>query len=190
MDKETAMVATNASGSISFDGLASGLKTNEIIDAMVEAHKTPMRQLDKREEVLQAHKAAYTQVATLTTALDDAAKSMGMASTFITQEARSSNEEVLRVTAGQGARPGLYTIDVKSLATGQRSFSAPQQSDTGPSTLTAGTIAWSVNGERFSLDISEHESLSHIADRINEMPGHISVSKLFDGETYRLQLNG
>jgi flagellar hook-associated protein 2 len=113
-----------------------------------------------------------------------------MATTFITQEARSSNEEVLRVTAGQGARPGLYTIDVKSLATGQRSFSAPQQSDTGPSTLTAGTIAWSVNGERFSLDISEHESLSHIADRINEMPGHISVSKLFDGETYRLQLNG
>jgi flagellar hook-associated protein 2 len=182
------MVATNASGSISFDGLATGLKTNEIVDAMVEAHKAPMRQLDKREEVLKAHKAAYEQVAKLATALDETANSMALASTFVTHEARSSNEAVLRVSAGQGARPGLYTLEVKALATGQRSFSAPQATDTGPSTLSAGTIGWSVNGQRFALDIEAEESLSHIADRINELAGHVSVSKLYDGEAYRLQL--
>lgn len=184
------MVATSASGSISFDGLASGLKTNEIVDAMVEAQKSPVRQLDRREDVLKAHKAAYAEVSSLAGTLDEAAKSMAVASSFITFAARSSNEDVLKVSAGAGARPGLYTIDVKQLATGQRSFSAAQKSDTEPSDLNAGVLRWSVNGESFAVEVAEHDSLSAIADRINDTTGRLSASMLFDGDAYRLQLTG
>lgn len=184
------MVATSASGSISFDGLASGLKTNEIVDAMVEAQKAPVRQLDRREEVLKAHKAAYAEVATLAGALDEAAKNMAVASSFVTYAARSSNEDVLKVSAGAGARAGLYAIDVKQLATGQRSFSATQPSDTEPSDLAAGRISWSVDGEAFGIEVEAHDSLSDIADRINDLAGRISATLLFDGDAYRLQLTG
>lgn len=184
------MVATNASGSISFDGLASGLKTNEIIDAMVEAQKAPLRQLDKREDVLKAHKAAYAEVAKLSGALDEAAKKMAVASSLVTYAARSSNEDVLKVEAGSGARPGLYTIDVKQLATGQRSFSATQASDTEPSELKAGTLRWTVDKEAFEVEVAEHDSLTTIADRINDLAGKVSATLLFDGDAYRLQLTG
>jgi flagellar hook-associated protein 2 len=184
------MVATNGSGSITFDGLASGLKTNEIIDAMVEAQKAPLRQLDRREEVLEAHRAAYEEIASLIGVIDEKAGAMSASTAFIAYTARSSDEDVLRVTAGQGARSGIYAIDVEQLASSQRTLSSPQSSDVGPSSLKAGSLGWRVGESHYTVEVKDGQSLESVANAINEAGGQMFATLLFDGEAHRIQLTG
>jgi flagellar hook-associated protein 2 len=187
---EKIMVASAGSGSISFDGLSSGLNTNEIVESMVEASKSSMRQLEKREEVLSAHKSAYEDVSHLVQELEKQVSSLGTASSFVTRTAKSSNEEILRASAGVGAINGVYQIEVKSLASGQRSFSAPQPSATEPTDLKEGTIAWSVGEDQYQVDISAGATLQDVVNAINGTGGGIQATLLFDGDVHRLQLTG
>lgn len=184
------MAPTSGSGSVTFDGLASGIKTNEIVDAMVEASKASMRQLDRNEEKAAAHKKAYESLTAHVTDLNETARSMGSAMSFISQQAKSSDESILRVTAGQGAVPGVYTIEVKNLATGQRSFSAPQATADKPALLLPGRVSWTAGEQKHAIDVPALASLQDVADAINDQGGGLSASILNDGRQYRLQLTG
>ena len=50
--------------SIQFGGVVSGLNTQSIIDAMVNAEKAPLTDLQNQEAVLTSQKTAYSQLGT------------------------------------------------------------------------------------------------------------------------------
>ncbi len=109
--------------SIQFGGVASGLNTQAIIDALVGVEKQPLTVLQAKEADLTAQKNSYSQVGT---ALDDLIakiKSFTVTSAGASRSAASSNTSVLSATASTGAAVASYQVSVDRLATATRAIS-------------------------------------------------------------------
>src|SRR5437773_2686025 len=97
-------------GTTSVAGMMSGLKTDDIINQLVQFEKRPILQYQNQQEILRQHLSAYQEANTRLQAVQTAATSLQTASAFSPRTAASSNESILNATAGSGATPGQYTI--------------------------------------------------------------------------------
>ena len=61
---------------ISFGGLASGLDTRAIIDALVQVERIPMLRLEQRKRALQSQDSLFANLSTKLEALDKIAESL------------------------------------------------------------------------------------------------------------------
>lgn len=156
---------------ITFDGLASGLNTTDIINKLMEIERRPLVLLQKKEDQLKAKQDAWRQIRTSLASLQSKLADLKLQSTFLAKAATSSNEQVVKVSAEVTAAPGTYSIKVKSLATATRIWSEPVSGG-----LAKGSLTITVNGRSTVITVNAGDTLQTLASNINKANAGVTAS--------------
>ncbi|MBI4815611.1 MAG: flagellar filament capping protein FliD [Deltaproteobacteria bacterium] len=178
-------------GGVTFSGLASGLDTGKIIEALVKLAQSPIDKAEARKSELGAHRTAYSNLRGLVGALQSLASEADSPSELLGFSSTSSDPSVTRVSSDGSASPGSYSVSVNHLAAAQRSYSSTFASSSAEGLLGSGTLDIKVGTDDVvSVDIDTHSTLEELRDAINRSEADVSASIVFDGAEYRLALSG
>ena len=137
---------------ISFGGLASGLDTGAIIEALLEIRRQPIVRLENNIKTYESQQKAIAELESRAKALQSAAEAFDTPEEFASIAALSSHEDLLSATAGSLAMPGSFSITVNSLATAQKDIS--QGYDSLLSSVGTGDISITVGGETTTVSLA------------------------------------
>ncbi len=178
---------------ISFNGLISGLDTSSIITGLLANEQSQINATNAKETTVKSDQAIYKQIeANILTLQGDVTKlNAPTNSVFDARTATSSNTSVLTAAASSNAAPGVYNLQVNSLAQAQEIASQGFASPT--SAITQGTLQLQIgNGAATTITIdSTNNSLQGLANAINGANIGVSAAIVNDGtgtESYRLLL--
>lgn len=165
---------------ITFSGIASGLDSDGIIKALLDARRigsTPMKaQITSKEN----ENKALEELSTKLLSLQDALKEfMTLSGNTVSKAATSSNPESLGVSVSGNALTGSSSISVKQLARAATlsfadRFSSPD-SAIAPNLAEAVTMQLTLGSggstKQFSITVDRETTLSQIARKISEESG-------------------
>jgi flagellar hook-associated protein 2 len=192
-----------ALGSIKFGGLASGLDTTAIVEALMDVERLPIdRMRDERADVVR-RQSLIRDLNTMLLDLRNAARDVDNRSDslaarasdeeLLATSAKSSQETVLTTSSTGSALPGTYSVRVLQLATAARRVSAAYGAATD--LVGAGTVTIAYGGTSpIELTLDGTESLADLASLVNEdadNDGSVRASLLDDGQGgVRLVISG
>ncbi|MCC6216259.1 MAG: flagellar filament capping protein FliD [Polyangiaceae bacterium] len=176
-------------GTVTFAGIGSGMDVESLITGLVQASRTGVSALQSRRAASQSAVTTMSDVSSLLSTLETAAKALDTVSEARTLKASTTGTGVVASASG-AALPGSYTLEVSSLAHEQRSYSSSFASSTDALGQT-GTLDVTVGtGDPLSVTVEAGDSLEGIAAKINALGGRVSASVLNEGSGYRLQVRG
>jgi len=174
--------------SITFQGIGSGLEVGSIVEAIVNAEKTPFEsRLNYKESTITADISA---AGTLKSALEDVQESI--ATLFDTDEYQkrtaTGSDDFISLTSNKDASVGSYDIKVDVLASAHKLVSAEIDS---AEAVGEGTLSLSSGDNAFTIDVSDTETLSDIRDKINASEDNESINAtiITDDNGQRLVFN-
>ena len=110
---------------IRMTGLTSGLDTESIVAALMEAQKAKKTKVENNKTKLEWKKEIWTSLnKKLYSFYTDFAGKMRFQTNYMTKKASSSNSSKVTATAGTGAATGSYSVKVNKLASAQNVTSA------------------------------------------------------------------
>jgi flagellar hook-associated protein 2 len=117
-------VGSGAGAPISFNGLASGLNTNEIISALLSVERAPITQLSNERTALEGQQSQLRSLQSELNQLTFSGHELGSPLLFKSaQTAQSGEPGRVAATVTTGAAVGGYEVNVTQLAnSGQRTF--------------------------------------------------------------------
>ena len=190
---------------ITSTGLGSGLKINDIVEAIIDAEKVPVKsKIDRDAALATAQISAFGSINSALSTFKDSYKDLSKTSTFSAVSISSSDESVLTAKAGVGAQTGVFNIEVKEKAQAQTlasaSFTSPndQLGTTGELKIRFGSYdaagtTFSVNPDATIQIIpidATNNTLSTFRDSINaDEKNGMSATIINDGSGYRLVLS-
>lgn len=158
---------------ISFGGLASGLDTKAIIQALVAIERRPIAALEQKKTSLGKQKSLFGDLRGLLGKLETTAKALKTTSDFLVRKASSDKEEIVTASAGSAASAGTYNLRVVSLAKAQVNASSGSASPSA-SLGAPGTLQLDVGGATHFIavggvvnGVTEPPTLERIAAAIN-----------------------
>ena len=158
-------------GPIQFGGLASGLDTQAIISAILEAERVPIFQLEQQRATEQDRLSVIGTFEGLVKALRDKAKELVDGEGFFARSLHIGTEGVAEFSVEEGAQTGTHDLTVIRLAQADRYSFEPGRVDPDAS-LGTGSISFTYDGQPISVEISAgSDSLNGIADAINDQAG-------------------
>jgi len=98
---------------------STSLDINTIVSQLMQAESAPLANYDKKTAAFQARAAALNQVSAAVGVFQGALTSLNQPATFQGLSASSANKDILSGTAGNGAVPGRYKVNVTQLAQAQ-----------------------------------------------------------------------
>lgn len=178
------LIGLNDSG-ISFQGLVSGLNTDQIIQAMLAPQQQEITNLRNQQAGIVQRETMYSTIQANLTALQSAINSLASTtnSVFDGRTATSSNTNLATASASSGALPGQYSFTVNSLAQAQEI--ASQGFDSGNSLITQGIFQFQVgSGTTNSVTIDNtNDTLQGLANAINKANAGVTASIVNDGSS-------
>lgn len=157
---------------ISSTGIGSGLDVQSIVSQQVALESKPLEKLESKDTSLKSEISTWGTVKSQLSELQDASQKLMDLSSWNARALKSSNETAVTGTAATGATVGSFAINVTQLAQAQSTKMANPVS-TG-TTFSAGKLDisignWGTNsfGSAVSVDISDGDTLSGIASKIN-----------------------
>lgn len=165
-------------------GLASGLDTNSIVDSLVKIESVPLDLLRARQSGMQTQVSILGDLASRMSALHDAAAAMKKGGVLALQSA--STASAFSITTTTGGTAGRYQIEVTSLASAAKARSAGFTD--AFSAVTGGTLSLTVQGNPFSVAITDGMTLRDVAAAINQTGAPVSASLIKDGTATYLAL--
>jgi flagellar hook-associated protein 2 len=151
---------TSTGSTLQITGLASGLDTNSIIQALLSIEKQPITNLTSQQSGLTALNTHLTSIQSglRTLALD--AQALSDPGLFAnTQTVSSSNSALVSATTATGAGSGGYQVGVTQLAnSAQRTFTFT--SPTSPDTIT-------IDGKPVATQLAAGASITDFVNAIN-----------------------
>ena len=179
---------------ISFGGLASGLDTAAIINALVGARQIPMQLVENKKGVAENKLSLINSLKDLVQTVKDKADEMKSLSGFLSHKITPSAEGVANFSVTGTPVSGSHTLIVNSLATAERVSSVGIPDKT--TALDGGEITFDYNGAGYTVVIDPAaSSLDEIAAAINSQAGEaVEASVINTGTTsnpnYALVLAG
>lgn len=180
--------------SIQLPGLATGIDTNSLIQALMEANSARLylmkEKLGKQEEKYDA----FNELEGLLSALRQSVEQLSDSSKLKAYNAVSSDTDYITVEANSNAFEGNHSIQVKQLATADRWVHDGFEYST--SYVGAGNFIFSYNNQELVVQTSEDTTLEDLVGLINndaDNPGvNASILKYDDGSDgiYHLVLSG
>ena len=149
-------------GTMSIDGLVSGLNTTQLVEQLVSLERAPITHLETRKSKLQAQNDAWREINSRLYSLRQAALDLQSILTFRGRSATVTGDNILTAAAGTGTQKGVYNIKVLQLAQAHSIGSDPQTTAGGPLGLS-GTIR--IND--VEIEITAGDTLESIARKIN-----------------------
>lgn len=177
---------------IQFGGLSSGLPVNDIIDAIINAEREPIRQLQARRQAFQVEKNEFSAIQGRTNTLQSAIKKITATSfldenLFQAKTATSANDGIVTASATENASIQTYTIETEFLATSTKAASSAaigQLPTTGTAlnaiptkTFTSGTFAVYADGVATEITVdADNDTLGDVLTAIQNISGVASAS--------------
>ncbi|MDI3329701.1 MAG: flagellar filament capping protein FliD [Micrococcus sp.] len=132
---------------ISFDGLASGLNTTELIGALISVERVPVTLMENKLAENEARVSGLRSLNTQIAALATSAKENSTAAAFRPATGTSSSEHVT-VTVADGATPATLDFTVDAAASKHSGVSAPLSGWAGETlTITANGTTADITGD-------------------------------------------
>lgn len=174
---------------ITFGGLASNLDTNAIVTGLAKAQRIPLDALNARQALVSNAASSLTSFMSNVTALQTAAAALST-SAGLSSLAASSNDTGVVVSAGAGAQPGSYSIDVIALAKESR-IKSDTQASSSEALGMSGEISLQIGGGvPLPISVDFTDSLTSIAAKISSSGARVTASVMYDGSEYRLLVRG
>ncbi len=151
-------------------GLFSGIDSGSLIEQLLQIESRPKVLAQTRLIQLQGQQAAYLDINTRLSAIQNLAKAFRTDNIFKNKQAIVSNESILTATASQNALPGTYDFVVNRLVSTQQNLSRGFPSDTGAAGITSLTF----EGAEARLD--RETSLSDLNNGDGITRGKITVN--------------
>lgn len=153
-----ALTAGGSGSPITFSGLASGLNTSAIVEALIAVDRQPVVHLTAEQSKITAQQTMLAGIQNSLQQLSTAASEFELPSLFETSQTATSSEPLrVSATTTAGAGVGGYEVEVTQLAnSAQRTF-----------TFTAPTHAetLTIDGHEFAIEVST--SAKSLAAKIN-----------------------
>ena len=182
------MDGLGAGSQINFSGLASGMATGDIVDALVKVGRIPVARIERQNAIHAAHKDAYEAVLSSVKDLYESATAMDRAQELRALKAVSSDASVLQATAGTNAQPASHRLEVKQLATGQRTYSDAVSSRNGKGQFGEGSIHLQHGNKQADISVDDSTTLDDVMARINASDVQLQASVVDEGGSFRLVL--
>ena len=106
------------SSSLRISGLASGMDIDSMVKQIIQVERIRMDSLSQKKQTLQWQQEDYRTVNNSLRSFRDTVFNMKLQGTFLSRQATSNNESVVKVTAGTSAVDGTYEVAVTQLAKG------------------------------------------------------------------------
>lgn len=172
---------------IAVGGLASGIDSESIISQLVQLERRPILRLQERESSYQVQLTTVGSLQSLLGDLKTAAEALTEAQDLTSFTTTVGDISILRASSAETATPGTYNITVSQLAQNHKLKSIAFSSSS--SVLGEGTIHLQVgNGSITDISVSATDSISDIADAINEADTGVMATIIFDGTDHFLTL--
>jgi flagellar hook-associated protein 2 len=151
----------------SVDGLVSGLATTDVINKLLQIERAPVKKLQDRKAEASARLAAWRDLNTKLSALEDRAAALARGLTYQAAKATSSDTRVLTAAASVGAVPGTYTVTVNRLASAHQ-LSTDTYADKDALVFGTGTLTVTVGSTSTPVTVAQGQnSLAGIAAAVN-----------------------
>jgi len=177
---------------VTFGGLATGMDTGAIVDALMKIERQPIDRLQKDKTYFQNRLKAFTDFNSKLTDLQAKADAIDTANELNTPTATASSDEYFTSTASSSASMGNYQITVMDLAQVQKDVS-DGVADSSAYEFGTGTLTLTVGGTPTDITIdSSNNSLSGIVSAINDADLGVTATIINDGTgtPYRMVLSG
>ena len=191
-------------------GLASGLDTAALIEALLTLERRPLQLVEQRKAQVEAQQTLHQELGTKVAALRDAASAIDNLSPtlataafneeFFAFTAIPSDETVLTADASSASVPGTTEIIVNELAQVARQISTPFASDTAIIAAEGETIDIIHGGGEnppalpISITIGAGgKNIRDLAGLINDDPnngGSVRADVIFSGSAFHLIVSG
>lgn len=167
---------------ISFGGLASGLDTQSIISQLLAIEERPIALLRNKKQTFQAKKNLFGDLEDKLGKLFEATKKLRLSSQFLEFDAATDDEDkYLKATAGAGASPGKYDIEVSELAQA-RTRTSNGSSDSSTTTHGSGSLMIGLPDSSFEIiPLGSATTLDEIASAVNDRNIGIEASVVNTG---------
>jgi flagellar hook-associated protein 2 len=164
---------------ITAPGIGSGLDVASIVSQLVVAEGQPATlRLARREASIQSELSALGSFKSSLSSFRDALNKLDDVDIFRSRRASSSNEELFSASAGVGAVPSSYEVEVLAVATTAK-VASQAFSDATEKSLGAGQLIFRSGedgADDFLVNIEDEAStLADIRDAINSNPDNRSV---------------
>ena len=152
---------------ITFNGLGSGLKVTDIVDAIVNSEKVPhITNLNKKEAKFTTDISAVGALKSALEAVQESISALADAGRYQLRDAKG-NDDFITISSHKEAQVGHYSTKVDALAQAHKLTSAAFGAE---ESLGSGSITIEVGGKSFSTIISPTYNLEELRDQINDGP--------------------
>lgn len=174
---------------ISLPGLGSGLDTEALISALVNAERVPISLLQSRQRSVDSASTTLSTFSSKLTAFRAAAQALSTPEGYASFTTTSSSPAVVATATGAAAA-GAYDVTVSALAREQRTYSDVYGSSSTGLGLV-GTLQLAVGaGAPKTVNIAAGDSLTTIAANISASGARVQASVVYTGAGYKLQVRG
>jgi len=172
---------------VSFTGINSGIDAKQIINAMMNAQRAPVRRLEAQRSSFQAQISALGKVTSQADSFKRLLEEMRDDRGVLGFTATSSEEDVVNASVTGDASSGRYSLEVHELAVAEKQRSAGLNSPF--SQVRAGTLTIAAAGhESVEITIGESDSLRDVVNKINASGARVDASLITAGGQSYLQL--
>lgn len=172
--------------SVQFSGLATGIDTARLIDALVQTERLPILRIQNRQASLNSISSSFTTLLNRLNELESKAKDLKDQTGINATQTSTSSEDFLSVSSDGNASAGVYNVVVKQLA--QREKEASQGfADVDTESAGTGTLSITVGGVQTDVPIT-NGTLGGIKDAIKASGAEVDVTILNDGSASPFRL--
>ena len=157
---------------ISFDGLASGLDTNDMIEQLMEVERISVRRLEVQKQETDAKQEIWQEVNQQLQNFDNSIDSLRQRETFESRVTNSEMENVMTADANQRANEANYRMNVQQLAQSHRvagdQVGEILEGEEDPDVTTELGLNGSFTVNEAEITVAEEDGLRDIVNKINE----------------------
>jgi len=175
---------------MSISGVLSSSQIQSLVTAAENQYNAPITTIQAQAKPLSTEISAYGNLSSVLGGLQTAVQGLSNLSNLQQVQANVGNSAVLSATASNTAPTGTYQVTVLGTAQAQSVYSSDFTSQS--SAVGTGSIAIQVgSGSPVTIGVtSANDTLSGIANAINQSGAGVSASVVFDGTGYRLVVAG
>jgi flagellar hook-associated protein 2 len=172
---------------ITFSGF-NNIDFNSVLEALSAQERQPVVQLETQQAQLQKQRTAFGTLATHLGAVESAARDLGASTAFTGTTASISNEAIAKVSAGNGAPAGSYSLVIGALAKAQVTATAGTTPD-ADTTVVANGGSITIGG--VAVNLTGPVTMNELAEAINGTADiGVTASVVRSGAAYQLVLTG
>jgi len=169
------------------NGFASGMDIDNMVSQLMQARRIPLDKLQQKKQLLEWKTEDYRTIHSKVLELRNLSFDMKLEGTYQSKKASVTNEDIVSVTATNGATAGNYTFKVTNMAKAAAVNSTPLGVSDSSATLedlgmTDATATLIVGGEKgtVSIEVEKTDTLELLTRKINAKSTVTGVKMSYD----------